>query len=199
MPTKSSSVILHTSNEASSAEFAPGTEKVAEKTVTWYKDKKVQGAPFLQPKKDLRSNKDRFKETIDQLTASEYRRLEEIVARSNLATTFGLSSAQSSADDQLPKSPPLLWINRDKGRGQKPKEFILEVYSPWIGKGLTSGKLKSLDPTLHNAYTRDATKDAGNVIPELPVKNRRSEADPNEELARQRAAKRKYYHKNKTI
>ena len=107
-----------------------------------------------------------------------------------------------------PKAPkvvaPLLWADRTTGREVSPAEFIKLHYGEtakdgsWDGKGITRADLKLTDIGLYNAYAQQIRRNPGAAIPELPTEHR-NEANPAAELERQRAAKRRYYHRNKSI
>lgn len=50
----------------------------------------------------------------------------------------------------LPQEPPLSW-SKARHHRENPPEFIMRVYSPWVGRGLLRADIRRLDKQLYNA------------------------------------------------
>jgi len=77
---------------------------------------------------------------------------------------------------------PALWSERPRGYRLTPADFLLDVYHPWLGHGLSRASLKQLDLPLYNALskwlTRHSDDDRAQKIQRLlPDRSRRSEAE----------------------
>lgn len=63
------------------------------------------------------------------------------------------------------------WINRDKSKKETPPDFILRVYSKWLGRGLLRSHIK-IDKNLYQALSNWLRK---NKMPDfLPLPNERN-------------------------
>ncbi len=58
-------------------------------------------------------------------------------------------AVQSVVGEAAPSVAPTLWKDRDRSKKMKCTDFVLDVYKPWIGKGLRRHHLKKIDAQLY--------------------------------------------------
>jgi len=58
-------------------------------------------------------------------------------------------AVQSVVGEATPSVAPMLWKDRDRSKKMKCTDFVLDVYKPWIGKGLRRHHLKKIDTQLY--------------------------------------------------
>lgn len=81
----------------------------------------------------------------------------------------------SQTDVELPTAPPCSW-STERLESESPPEFIMRVYGPWMGKGLTMADVRHLDEPLAQSLYHHIRK--GHSMPEgfdLPTKHEQRE------------------------
>lgn len=67
-----------------------------------------------------------------------------------LASELGVQSSVQLVEP--PSTPPEIWMGHDNQRGENPAQFIMRVYSKYMGRGLTVAHLRTLDSKLYQNY-----------------------------------------------
>lgn len=74
--------------------------------------------------------------------------------------------AQCPIHDYKPKYAPELWAER-KGRKENPPAFVRRVYARWLGRGISRGDLRTIDPPLYQALAVWIHRHPDETMPEL--------------------------------
>lgn len=93
------------------------------------------------------------KSISEKLTADDDDKLKEIVAGENAS--------------RIPDKAPVLWTGNHRP-DDTPATFIMREYAQYMGKGLTTGAIRKLDPTLASLYSAWRNPKKG-PAPELPA------------------------------
>lgn len=64
----------------------------------------------------------------------------------SIAKSFG-----PGATRLLPTQAPAQWTNRPSRQSITPPRFVMDVYGPWLGRGLSRGDIRRLDEKLYHA------------------------------------------------
>jgi len=80
--------------------------------------------------------------------------IDDALREESTATVHLSPEVTLSIPSEAPKQWSIIDESGEVGRktGENPAEFVLRVYEPWLGKGMTRSHLHDLDPKLYRAF-----------------------------------------------